>query len=147
MASVTTLTPPRWQIGLVVFLIGVTLAWVTNMLFQAFGAQRDILQTVAISLGALLLVALIVAGAVKILSTKFTESGVSQSVLFSNGRLISQRSLEWQEVTEINVEPGAIRLSGPACAIEVHPDFFSQRSVVEEFLRQKLPVQARGNAL
>lgn len=147
MAPVATLTPPRWHIGLIVILIGITLAWVIHMLIQAFVAQRDILQAVAVSLGALLLVVLVVAGAVNILSTKFTESGASQTVLFSNGRLIYRRSMEWHEVTEIKVEPGAIRLSGPACAIEVHPDFFSRRSAVVEFLRQKLPVQARGNAL
>jgi len=141
------LTPPRWQIGLVVFLIGITLAWVIHTLFQAFVVQRGNLLAVAVSLGALLLVALVVTGAVRTLSTKLTENGASQSHLFSNGRFISRMSLKWCEVTEIKVEPGVIRLSGAAHAIEIHLGFFSQQRVVVEFLRQKLPLQVRGNAL
>jgi hypothetical protein len=142
-----SLTPPRWQIGLVVFLIGITLVWVIHTLFQAFVVQRDNLLAVTVSMGALLLVVLVVMGAVKTLSTKLTENGASQSRLFSNGRFISRMSLKWCEITEIKVEPGVIRLSGPAHGIEVHLGFFSEQSAVEELLRQKLPLQVRGNAL
>ena len=142
MKQNSPITPSVWPVCAVCLIVTLALSWACLLVYEAATDAEGRWSRLAVFLGVLLVVGLTMQGAFKLLSLRITSTGIGQTVLFEQGRLVSRKSLGWQEISSVESLPGSYRLSNPTCTIEVHTTYFARSSEVSKFIGAHLPKQA-----